>query len=331
MKLTLSAQSRRAPLSRRLHIAESERPRAMEAHNLSYALITPARNEEGLIEQTIQSVIAQTKRPSKWVIVSDGSTDRTDEIVRRYATEFPWIELVRMPERRDRNFAAKVQCFNAGYDRVRRQEVEIVGNLDADITFGPDYFEFLTGKFASDPLLGVGGTPFVEGAASYDYRFTSTEHVSGACQMFRRRCYEDIGGYAQVKGGGIDWIAVTTARMKGWTTRTFVERVSYHHRPMGTAGASKLNAAYMLGTQDYYLGGHPLWQLFRVLHQMRRRPYVLGGLLLLAGYCSAWIRRVERPVSRELIAFHQREQMSRLGRSVSRLIHGTQMPEAAVR
>ena len=194
----------------------------MEVQDLKYVLITPARNEEDFVEQTILSVIGQTKRPWKWVIVSDGSTDRTDDIVRKSLMRHEWIDLVRMPERRDRHFAAKVQCFNAGYERVRGEDFDIIGNLDADITFGTDHFEFLNGKFAIDPLLGVAGTPFVEGATSYDFRFTSTEHVSGACQLFRRQCYEEIGGYVQVKGGGIDWIAVTTARMKGWKTRTFV-------------------------------------------------------------------------------------------------------------
>jgi glycosyltransferase involved in cell wall biosynthesis len=281
----------------------------MSAHELAYVLITPARNEEGFIEQTIRSVIAQTVRPRKWIIVSDGSTDHTDEIVREYTTEHSWIELVRMPEHRDRHFAAKVQCFNAGAERVQG---ESFGNLDADITFGPDYFEYLLSKFAGDLQLGVAGTPFVEGTTAYDYRFTAVEHVSGACQLFRRECFEQIGGYAQVKGGGIDWIAVTTARMKGWKTRTFVERVCHHHRPMGTASAGKLRANFQLGRQDYYLGGHFLWQLFRACYQMARRPYVVGGLSLLVGYLWSWIKGGERPVSPELIRFHRLEQMQRL-------------------
>lgn len=284
----------------------------MSAQELAYVLITPARNEEGFIEQTIRSVIAQTVLPRKWIIVSDGSTDHTDEIVQRYVTEHSWIELLRMPEHRDRHFAAKVQCFNAGTERVQDESFDIIGNLDADITFGPDYFEYLLSKFAGDLQLGVAGTPFVEGTTAYDYRFTAVEHVSGACQLFRRECFDQIGGYAQVKGGGIDWIAVTTARMKGWNTRTFVERVCHHHRPMGTASAGKLRANFQLGRQDYYLGGHPLWQLFRACYQMVRRPYVAGGVSLLVGYLWSWIKGVERPVSPELIRFHRLEQMQRL-------------------
>ena len=154
----------------------------------------------------------------------------------------------------------------------------------------------------------------------HDYRFTAVEHVSGACQLFRRECFEQIGGYVPVKGGGIDWIPVTTARMKGWQTRTFVEKVCHHHRPMGTASAGRLRANFKLGGQDYYLGGHPLWQLFRGCYQMGRKPYLFGGLLLLAGYGLGWIMRVKRPVSPELIRFHQHEQMQRLKHSMFRTV-----------
>ena len=124
------------------------------------------------------------------------------------------------------------------------------------------------------------GTPFVEGGAHYDYRFTNIEHVSGACQLFRRQCFEDIGGYVPIKGGGIDWVAVTTARMKGWQTRTFTEKSCRHHRPMGTAHrAASLGAIFRHGQKDYYLGGHPAWQLFRSVYQLTRPPYVVGGAL----------------------------------------------------
>jgi hypothetical protein len=296
---------------------------------MNYVLITAARNEEKLIEQTIQAVAAQTVLPLKWVIVSDGSTDGTDEIVLRYRARYPWIELIQMPQRRQRHFGGKVQCFNAGYERVRGEVFDVVGNLDADITFDRDYLEFLLEKFALDPTLGVAGTPFVEGETSYDFRFSNDQHVSGACQLFRRECYEQIGGYVPVKGGGIDWIAVTTARMKGWRTRTFVERSCRHHRPMGTAGGSKLKAQFRLGRQDYYLGGHPLWQLFRSCYQMTRRPYLLGGLFLLAGYGWAWITGTSRPISPELIRFHRHEQMQRLKHKLLRTSGTAKVREAS--
>ncbi|GAB4388055.1 MAG: glycosyltransferase family 2 protein [Thermodesulfovibrionales bacterium] len=288
----------------------------------AYVLITPARNEAAFIEETIKCMVAQTALPLKWVIVSDGSTDRTDEIAGGYLAAHPWIELVRMPERRERHFAGKVQAFNAGYERVRHLDYDVIGSLDADITFDEDYMSFLLGKFEEDPGLGVAGTPFVEGSFQYDYAFVSIEHVSGACQLFRRGCFEEVGGYVPIKGGGIDWVAVTTARMKGWKTRTFVEKKCLHHRKMGTGGRGLLASRLRVGQQDYYLGGHPLWEVFRSLYQMRFRPYVMGGLLILAGYVWAFLKGVERPISEELVSFRRREQMKRLRGLFHRAMRG---------
>jgi poly-beta-1,6-N-acetyl-D-glucosamine synthase len=279
----------------------------------SYVLITPARNEAAFIELTIKSVVNQTVRPTRWIIVSDGSADGTDEIVTRYLADNPWIELVRMPERRERNFAGKVRAFDAGYDRVKGIPYEVIGSLDGDLSFDNEYFAFLLGKLGENSALGLVGTPFQDGPnRTYDYRFVSVEHVSGACQLFRRKCFEDIGGYKPVKGGGIDHIAVLTARMKGWRTRTFTEKISLHHRPMGTAERGTMKARFKTGSQDYALGGHPLWELFRTCYQMSKRPFVIGGLTLLAGYVWAFATRAERPISPELVKFRRTEQIQRL-------------------
>ena len=299
--------------------------------NLAYVLITPARNEAALIEQTIRSVIAQTALPRKWIIVSDGSTDGTDEIVQRYAKQHDWIELLRMPERHDRHFAGKAYAFNAGYARLSSvlrpltfatanpstggsdSGFDVIGNLDADITFSEDYYEFLLRKFAEDPKLGLAGTPFSEGAETYDFRFSSTDHVSGACQLFRRECFEEIGGYVPVEGGGLDVIAVLTARMKGWHTQTFTDKVCEHHRPMSSANFKrKFVANFKLGKRAYHVGFHPLWQVFRSIYQMTRRPYVMGGCALFIGYFWALLCREKRPISQELAEFQRRDQLRRL-------------------
>ncbi|PYV61766.1 MAG: glycosyl transferase, partial [Acidobacteria bacterium] len=146
--------------------------------------------------------------PVKWVIVDDGSTDRTPEIVSRYLAQYPWIEMFQMPQRRDRSFAAKVEAFNAGYERVKGLYYEIIGNLDADISFERDHFEFLAKKFSEDPTLGVAGTVFrEEGYSSERDSFEGHRHVAGGCQLFRQQCWEQIGGYIPHRGGGIDWMA----------------------------------------------------------------------------------------------------------------------------
>lgn len=285
----------------------------------SYVLITPARNEADFLELAIQSVVAQTSLPMKWIIVSDGSTDGTDQIVQKYSAQYPWIELLRMPARAQRHFAGKIYAFNAGYARIKDLPYKMIASMDADISFDQDYFSFLLQKLEQDQELGLVGTPFKEKSGkTYDYRFVNIEHVSGACQLFRRECFEDIGGYVPVKGGGVDHIAVVTARMKGWKTRTFTDKVCLHHRPMGAALSGKLMVRFKFGVRDYVFGNHPAWEAFRVLYQLTKQPLIVGSVVLLSGYVWAFVRRVDRPVSPEFVAFQRREQMQRLRKLFTR-------------
>jgi len=284
----------------------------------SYVLITPARNEASFIELTIRSVVAQTFHPLKWVIVSDGSTDETDEIVRKYAAEYDWIELLRLPEHRDRSFAAKVSAFNAGRTRMNQLQYDVIGSLDGDISFDADYFSFLLGKLAENPKLGLVGTPFAENGLTYDYRFASVEHVSGACQVFRRECFEAIGGYLPMKFGGIDTVAVLSARMKGWQTRTFPEKTCAHHRKQGSATRSGLAVVFNTGFKDYLLGVDPIWQLLRVAYRVPKRPFVIGAVTLLLGYLWPWMLRTPKTAPKEVIAFRRQDQRARLRELVGR-------------
>jgi glycosyltransferase involved in cell wall biosynthesis len=288
---------------------------------MRYVLITPARNEQTFIRGAIESVVAQTVLPERWAIVDDGSSDRTADIVTEYASRHPWIELIRRPPRADRHFAGKVDSFNAGFVRVQSLQFELIGNLDADVTFGRDHFEFLIGQFAKDPTLGVAGTAYTQPDwDSMKDSFEGERSVHGACQLFRRECFLDIGGYVANRAGGVDWIAVTTARMKGWKTQNFPERRFRHHRPMGTAERSSLGSMFDYGAKDYFLGGSPIWELCRVAYRMGKRPWLIGGLALLLGYCWAAIRRVERPVTPELMRFHRGEQRARLRRILVSLL-----------
>ena len=286
-------------------------------------LITPARNEELNLENTILAMLAQTMHPVKWVIINDGSTDRTPEIISRYAATCDWIERFDMPSHRDRSFAAKAQCFNAAYKEFGGLEYDLIGNLDADITFEPDYIEFLLKKFVENPTLGVAGTPFLEegGYDSASDSFEGEYHVAGGCQLFRRECFEEVGGYVPNKAGGVDWIAVTTARMKGWETRSFRDRRFFHHRRLGTAERSKLSAQYSYGEKDYYLGGGIVWEICRVAYRIVKPPIVVAGVALGFGFVSAAFRRIPRPVSAELMRFHRQEQIRKLKAILRTLAH----------
>jgi glycosyltransferase involved in cell wall biosynthesis len=278
-------------------------------------------NEERFIEHTLRSMVAQTAPPERWVVVDDGSTDDTANIVESYARQCPWMDLFRLASHQDRSFSRKVHAFNAGLEHVRSVGFDVIGNLDADLSFVPDYVEFLMSKFTEESTLGVAGTPFIE--SDYDsasHSFEGEHHVAGGCQLFRRECFEDIGGYVANPAGGVDWIAVTTARMRGWKTQSFPEKRFHHYRSLGTAERGNLAAAFSYGQKDFYLGNSPIWEAFRIAYRCTKRPFGIGGCALLAGYCWAALTGMTRAVSPELMRFHRKEEMKKLRTILSKVL-----------
>lgn len=285
---------------------------------MRYVLITPARNEAAYIGLALDSVVSQKLKPAKWIIVNDGSTDNTAEIVSRYSSTHPWIELLDMPQRVERHFGGKAAAVNSAYNRLSALDFDVVGNLDADVSFGPDYFEFLVSCFAENPKLGVAGTAFQEGNLSYNYELVGIEHVSGMIQMFRRSCFEEIGGYPALKSGGIDLIAVLSARARGWQTRTFLEQKFTHHRTQGGALHTGVRERIHIGRKDYLLGNHPVWELFRGIYQMQYKPYFVGGLLVLSSFFWNVLKGTEKSIPDNLMRLRRNEQMARLKSIVQR-------------
>lgn len=287
----------------------------------AYVLVTPACNEEQYVETTIQCVIAQTIRPARWVIVSDGSTDRTDEIVGEYSAKHDWIKLVKRPKRAYRSFASMVKAFNSGYQNAKSVRHDIVGKLDADFAFESNYFEYLLNKFSLDPKLGVAGTPFIEEGCDFQKAGVfDKEHVYGGCQLFRKECFEAIGGYPVVRACS-SVVANMTARMHGWKTRCYTDMVCRHLRRLSTADQSLYAAKLQYGWKDYYLGNHPLWEIFRSVYQMKNEPRVLGGCLLLSGYVWSYVKREKRDVPEELVKFRRNEQVRKIKCMIRRVLH----------
>lgn len=281
----------------------------------SYVLMTAARDEESNITRLINSVIHQTIRPVKWVIVDDGSVDATSSVVAKYAQEWKWLHLVKREAVGARNFASKVEALRTAYDSLKETDFDLIGNVDADVSFASDYFEYLLRQFILHPLLGVAGTPFSEGGClRYDYRFTSIEHVSGGCQLFRRVCFEAVGGYPALACGGEDWFVVTRARMLGWKTRTFTDRYFVHHRRMGGVSGGVLRTAYNCGRNDYLFGNGLWWEALRAIYQLKQPFRLLETIALVAGYLVPLFSGMERAIPSEMVRFTQREQASRVRR-----------------
>jgi len=279
-----------------------------------YVLISAARNEEAYIERTILSVIAQTILPQKWVIVSDGSTDRTDEIVKRYESDHNFIRLVRKEPDRSRDFASKVFAIRAGMKLLENIEYDFIGILDTDVSFDPEYYERVLEKFEQKPKLGIGGGVIHDKhGGNYHRQFTSfLWSVNGAIQMFPRKCWEDISGYIPLKRGGVDMIAETMARMHGWDVRAFPEIKVLHHRPTGTEKNNIFLVEFNRGIMEYVNGYHPLFQAARFFYRLKQRPYLLGSIFRTTGYSWAFLSRQKQAVPDNVIKFMRWEQKQRM-------------------
>jgi poly-beta-1,6-N-acetyl-D-glucosamine synthase len=281
--------------------------------HIDYVLVTPARNEERFIEQTIRSVITQTLLPKKWVIVSDGSTDRTDEIVTGYAKQHEFIKLLRVGGAGERSCGSKVKAVNAGYEQLQTVVHNFVGNLDADVSFTPDYFEQIFTRFLANPRLGIGGGIIHELIGhTFVPQCISLNSVAGAVQMFRRECWDQIGGYLQVRFGGEDAAAEITARTHGWDVQTFPELEVRHYRRVSTGEGPFVKTKLRHGISHYSLGYHPLFEMVRNAYRCFQPPYVVGALLMSAGYLWALMTRMDRELPDNVVRHLQSEQMHRL-------------------
>jgi glycosyltransferase involved in cell wall biosynthesis len=281
--------------------------------NSNYIIITPAKNESEYIRKTIESVIHQTVKPLVWVIVDDGSTDNTAEIVKSYQGKNPFIKLVNRASEEKRNFGNKVFAIRRGFEEVEKLNYGYYCNLDADISFESNYFEVLLRKFEEDKKLGIcGGKVYDLVDGSFHYQGYELHSVAGPVQFFRRECYESFGGYQPFKVGFIDGHAEISARMQGWTTQTFPELEVKHYRPAGTAKGNILKVIYEGGKLEYKFGYSYIYHLLRTLRLIRQNPLVLGCFASMAGYLSCIFKREKKLVDKNFIKFVHKEQMDRL-------------------
>jgi poly-beta-1,6-N-acetyl-D-glucosamine synthase len=284
-----------------------------------YALVTAAYNEERYLPNLLESVVAQRHRPVRWVIVSDGSTDGTDAIIESYASRYAFIVLRRITEDHPRNFMAQVDAINNGLALLKTEQYEFIGNLDADVTLHPDYFEGLLSRFRQNTRLGLAGGYICEWAGgTFQPRPTNSPlSVAHAIQLFRRECLEQIGGgYVRMPYGGPDWHAEVSARLHGWTVQSFPEFEVRHHRPTG-AVAGLLNTCYREGLMDHSFGSHISFELFRVLRRIGQKPRVIGAAVRLWAYIVASLSGHRRPVSSAFVTFLREYEAVRLKRFLS--------------
>ncbi len=277
-----------------------------------YALVTPVRDEASLLPRTIASVLAQTLLPDEWVIVSDGSTDGTDDIVREASAQHPWIRLLPLAPRPGRSFAAVALNTEAGIRHLASRDHGFIGLLDADVEFQPDYFEQLLRRFEAEPSLGLAGGVVIDVGLPRDRFPRNRLDVPGAVQFFRKECFERIGGLTPMPEGGWDMMTCAVARMHGYKTRLFTDLVVDHLKPRNIAEGGALRRKWQLGVRDYAAGYHPLFEVVKCVSRLPNPPFVVGALAWWVGYCTAFLQRRRRIVDSSVVAYIRHEQMCRV-------------------
>ena len=272
------------------------------------------------MRRTLDSVIGQTVRPAKWVIVDDGSTDATPKILADYAARHDWIEVVRKPDRGARAVGPGViEAFYFGLNRVRLEDYAYLCKLDLDLDLPSGYFEGLMARMAANPRIGTcSGKPYFRAASGRMISEKCGDEMSvGMTKFYRRDCFEQIGGFVRE----VMWDAIDChkARQLGWIAVSWDDpELRFEHlRPMGSSQKSIYTGRRRHGFGQYYMGSDPLYFTATAIYRMAHPPYVLGGLATLQGFFTAWARGEPQHADTELRAFvraYQRRAL-RVGKS----------------
>lgn len=278
--------------------------------SLRYVIVTPVRDEAEFLPFTLESVIHQTCLPDEWVIVNDGSTDGTGDIIASYAKRFSWIRRVDRVNRGHRQCGGSIiEAFNIGYDALHARDWDVLVKLDGDLSFPPEFFAAALNQFVQDPRLGIGGgTLFHVTGGREEVERCPSFHVRGGAKMFRRACWEQLNGLWV--GYGSDTIDEVTANMQGWSTRSFPRLMMRHHRYTG-ASYGRWGSLVKDGKGDYMSGYHPLFMATKLIVRLARQPYLLGSLGLLWGFAAGYLKRLPR-VGPDIRAYIREQQLARL-------------------
>ena len=263
------------------------------------------------MRRTLDSVVAQTLTPALWVIVDDGSTDATPQILAEYATAHDWIRIVQKPDRGHRAVGPGViEAFYAGYDTIDPADFAYSCKMDLDLDLPPRYFETLIERMEANPRIGTcSGKPYIRHGGALISERRGDEMSVGMTKFYRRECFEAIGGYVRE----VMWDAIDChkARAMGWIAVSWDHPyLNFEHlRPMGSSQTSIWTGKRRHGFGQYFMGSDFLFYCATCAFRMTERPFVLGGLAMLQGYLQAWMRGDRQLDDAELRAFiraHQR-------------------------
>jgi poly-beta-1,6-N-acetyl-D-glucosamine synthase len=283
----------------------------MNTLDTKYVVITPVRDEEAHLHNTLECMLRQTILPAEWIIVNDGSTDSTASIIDEYAGRYSWIRSV---HRQNRGFrkpgGGVVEAFNEGYQTLQAEDWDFIIKFDGDLSFDPDYFERCFRNFVDNPKLGIGGGTIcyvVDGVKEFEE--APAFHVRGATKIYRRSCWEAIGGFWPAPGW--DTMDEVKANSLGWNTMSFKDLHLVHHRPTGEADGF-WSGLVKYGRANYICGYHPLFMLGKIVRRLAVKPPVVGALALMYGYVTGYLKRIPQVDDPVAIAYLRRQQLNRL-------------------
>lgn len=283
----------------------------------AYVVISPGRNEAKFMRRTLDSMVAQSEPPTRWVIVDDGSTDESPQILAEYEQAHDWIKVVRREDRGHRAVGPGViEAFYAGLDTVSLDDYTYLCKLDLDLDLPPTYFAGLMDKMEADPRVGTasGKTYYVDSAGRQISEKISDEMSIGASKFMRVSCFQQMGGFVrEVMWDGID---CHKARMLGWKAVSWGDdHLAFEHlRPMGSSQQNIYVGRRRHGFGQYYMGSDPIYFTATAIKKMAHPPYIFGGLATLQGYIGAWWRGDPQHGDEELrkyVRAYQREVLTK--------------------
>jgi biofilm PGA synthesis N-glycosyltransferase PgaC len=297
--------------------------RGLHRHDLSetmspkYVVITPVRNEAKYVGRTIESMAAQSPLPTHWVIVDDGSTDGTSDILAAAARRYAWVTVVNRPDRGFRKTGGGVvEAFYDGYATLREDDWDLLVKLDGDLSFAADYFQKCLDHFARDPRLGIaGGTIYVieKERLKVDSPGDPEFHVRGATKIYRNACWRQI--HPLIPAPGWDTIDELKANMLGWKTRTLGDVPLVQHRATGAVNGEWPNW-FKNGLANYITGYHPAFMFAKCVKRLGTRPPVVAAAALWMGFCSGFFKRQPHVAESSVVRYLRRQQIRFLmGRS----------------
>ena len=282
-------------------------------NNFKYALISAAKNEEKYIRFTLESVTSQKIVPDIWIIVDDGSADKTYEIINEYAIRYSYIKLIKNDACDERNFRSKVFALKKAYSEIDVDKYDFIGNIDADVSFDSDYYERLISHFHENRRLGIGGGLIWE-KRNGRWRCVHGDpkwYVGGATQMFRKECLAQIGFYPLLSHGGEDTVLEYLARYYEWDvkpfkTALFITTSRFH------ANKSLFQIYYYSGKQEYHWGSSILFQTVKCVSRLFKYPLLIGGFLEFLGYMSEFIKKEKKEINADVEKIIRSQQLKRL-------------------